>query len=361
MSTPARVSVTPPTEHLNTFEQIRLAQEIILSGASALTRLGNNLPEQFCDAVAAISQTTGSLIVIGIGKAGIIGQKLVATFASTGTPAHFLHPSEAIHGDLGRIQGNDTLLLLSYSGETEEITRLLSKFTALDIPRIAITSSLNNTLARQSSIVLPLGILHEAGSLQLAPSTSTTAMLAIGDALALVTSELQQFTANDFAQFHPGGSLGRKLASVREVMRPLAECRVAHQHQTIRDVFVASSMPGRRTGAIMLIDNVGVLTGLFTDSDLARMLEQNSDANFDTPIAHYMTGNPITVSDTKMLTDAVEIFSARRISELPVTNDAGEPVGLVDITDTVAFYPTPSKNKNATVIKISTADSPRKS
>ena len=355
MSTPARVSVTP-LKHLNTFEQIRLAQEIILGEASALTCLANNLPEQFCDAVAAISQTTGSLIIIGIGKAGLIGRKLVATFASTGTPAHFLHPSEAIHGDLGRIQGNDTVLLLSYSGETEEITRLLSKLTDLEIPRIAITSSLNNTLARQSSIVLPLGILQEAGSLRLAPSTSTTAMLALGDALALVTSELQQFTANNFAQFHPGGSLGRKLASVREVMRPLAECRVANQHQTIRDVFVASSMPGRRTGAIMLSDNAGVLTGLFTDSDLARMLEQNNDANFDTPIGNYMTVNPITISDTKMLADAVEIFSDRRISELPVTNAAGEAVGLVDITDTVAFYPTPSVNETATVIKISTSD-----
>jgi arabinose-5-phosphate isomerase len=355
MSTPVRVSVTP-TKQLNTFEQIRLAQEVILREASALTHLGNNLPEQFCDAVTAISQTTGSLIIIGIGKAGLIGQKLVATFASTGTPAHFLHPSEAIHGDLGRIQKNDTILLLSYSGETEEITRLLSKLTSLEIPRIAITSSLNNTLARQSNIVLPLGILHEAGSLQLAPSTSTTAMLAIGDALALVVSELQQFTANDFAQFHPGGSLGRKLTSVREVMRPLAECRVAHQHQTIRDVFVASSMPGRRTGAIMLIDHIGALTGLFTDSDLARILEQSNEANFDTPIGNYMTANPITISDTKMLADAVEIFRDKRISELPVTNNADEPVGLVDITDTVSFYPTKPTTENATVIKISTSD-----
>jgi arabinose-5-phosphate isomerase len=360
MSTPARVSVTPPN-HLNTFEQMQLAQKIILSEASALSSLGDNLPEQFCDAVAAISQTTGSLIVIGIGKAGLIGQKLVATFASTGTPAHFLHPSEAIHGDLGRIQANDTVLLLSYSGETEEITRLLPQLTALEIPRIAITSSLNSTLARQSNIVLPLGVMPEAGSLQLAPSTSTTAMLALGDALALVTSELQQFTANDFAQFHPGGALGRKLASVREVMRPLEECRVAHQHQTIRDVFVASSIPGRRTGAIMLIDDTDALTGLFTDSDLARMLEQNNDANFETAIGNYMTANPITISDTRMLADAVEIFSDRRISELPVTNDAGEPVGLVDITDTVAFYPTQSSNGSATVIKISTSGNPSKS
>jgi arabinose-5-phosphate isomerase len=181
-------------------------------------------------------------------------------------------------------------------------------------------------------------------------------MLAIGDALALVVSELQQFTANDFAQFHPGGSLGRKLTSVREVMRPLAECRVAHQHQTIRDVFVASSMPGRRTGAIMLIDHIGALTGLFTDSDLARILEQSNEANFDTPIGNYMTANPITISDTKMLADAVEIFRDKRISELPVTNNADEPVGLVDITDTVSFYPTKSTTENATVIKISTSD-----
>ena len=345
-----------PKAALSSFEPLRLAKEIIDREAQALSQLAGNLPEGFSEAISAIRETTGSLFIIGIGKAGLIGQKLVATFSSTGTPAHFLHPSEAVHGDLGRIRQGDTALLLSYSGETEEVTRLLTTLAAKGIPRIAITSSTTNTLARNSTIVLPLGTLTEAGALQLAPSTSTTVMLALGDALALVTSEMQSFTAHEFAQCHPGGSLGRKLAKVSEVMRPLTQCRVAHQNQTIRDVFVASSLPGRRTGAIMLTDDDGVLTGLFTDSDLARLLEQNQDTCFDAAIGDYMTSNPITISRSQMLAAAVDIFSQRRISELPVVDNLGQPVGLVDITDTVAFLPTELSDSCAPAIQFNSTN-----
>ena len=331
------------------FEQLRLAQEIISTEAAALTSLAGSLTSTFVDAVAAVRECRGNLIIIGMGKAGLIGQKLVATFASTGTPAHFLHPAEAVHGDLGRVQAGDAVLLLSYSGETEEVTRLLPSLAQLGVPRIAITSSPTSTLARQSEVVLELGSLVEAGTLGLAPSTSTTAMLALGDALALVVSRLRAFTSVDFARFHPAGSLGKKLSRVSDCMRPLSQCRVSHQGRTIREVFIESQLPGRRTGAVMLIDDQQRLTGLFTDSDLARLLEQNKESCFDTEISQFMTSHPICIHENQMLTDAVEILAQRRISELPVVNENNQPVGMIDITDTVALLPTGDTDSTSTI------------
>tara|TARA_B100000945_G_scaffold320620_1_gene331264 strand:- start:422 stop:1489 length:1068 start_codon:yes stop_codon:yes gene_type:complete len=331
------------------FEQLRLAREIILTEANALTNLAGNLPTTFVDAVAAINECSGSLIVIGMGKAGLIGQKLVATFASTGTPSHFLHPAEAVHGDLGRVQAGDVVMLMSYSGETEEVTRLLSSLAELDVTTIAMTSRATNTLAAQSNIILELGQMTEAGSLQLAPSTSTTAMLALGDALALVVSKLRSFSSLDFARFHPGGALGKKLAIVSDCMRSLDQCRVAHQDRTIREVFIESQLPGRRTGAVMLVDDSDCLTGLFTDSDLARLLEQNKESCFDTAICQFMTSQPICIGNNQRLTDAVEILAQRRISELPVVNDRHQPVGMIDITDTVALLPPSKSDTDATI------------
>ena len=331
------------------FEQLRLAREIISTEANALTNLAGNLPATFVDAVAAINECQGNLIIIGMGKAGLIGQKLVATFASTGTPAHFLHPAEAVHGDLGRVQAEDVVMLMSYSGETEEITRLLSSLTELGTTTIAMTSKATTTLARQSNIILELGHMTEAGVLQLAPSTSTTVMLALGDALALVVSRLRSFSSLDFARFHPAGSLGRKLARVSDCMRPLNQCRVAHQNRTIREVFIESQLPGRRTGAVMLTDDTQRLTGLFTDSDLARLLEQNKESCFDTAICEFMTCSPICIRSNQQLTDAVEILARRRISELPVVNKQHQPVGMIDITDTVALLPASETDTDSTI------------
>lgn len=164
-------------------------------------------------------------------------------------------------------------------------------------------------------------------------------MLAVGDALALVVSRMRHFAAADFARFHPGGSLGRKLAKVEEVMRPLHDCRLADDEQTVREVLVSGSRPGRRTGAIMLTDATGKLTGIFTDSDLARLLETNRDADLDAEIGSLMTRDPATIQAGQLMQAALEILSARRISELPVVNDRGEPIGLIDITDLVGLQP----------------------
>jgi arabinose-5-phosphate isomerase len=330
----------PPTVPLSSFEQYRLAREILRAEGNALMSLAERLDKAaFCEAVELLHSTTGCVIVTGMGKAGLIGRKLVATLGSTGTRAHYLHPAEAVHGDLGRVHADDLVLVLSYGGETDEVSRILPALATFGVPLVAITGKPDSTLGRAAQVVLDLGPIREACPLGLAPSTSTTAMLALGDALALVVSRLREFGPEDFARFHPAGSLGRKLAKVEEVMRPLRDCRVAHQASSVREVFVRLSCPGRRTGAIMLTNDAGQLTGIFTDSDLARLLEHNRDAAIDGPIAAVMTAAPKCVKLGAALGEAFDIFSARKISELPVVDKMGQPQGLIDITDVVGLLP----------------------
>ena len=322
---------------LSRFEQLRLARDIIRSEGQALLDLADRLGDEFCRAIDHLFHCRGSVIVSGMGKAGLVGQKIAATLASTGSRAHFLHPGEAYHGDLGRVHHDDVVLMLSFSGETEEITRLLSSLHA--VPIVAITGKPTSTLARQSAVNLDLGPIREACTLGLAPSTSTTAMLALGDALALVMSRMRRFSPHDFVRFHPGGSLGRKLAKVDELMRPLDECRLARDTQTVREVFVAVSRPGRRTGAIMLTDERGLLTGVFTDSDLARLLETRRYASIDQPVREVMTRSPRNIESGTGMDRALEILADRKISELPVVDTAGHPIGLIDITDVLGLLP----------------------
>ncbi len=230
-------------------------------------------------------------------------------------------------------------LILSQSGETEEVLRLLSPLAELGVPIIAITSRADSTLGRAARVVLELGPVEEACPLGLAPSSSTTAMLAVGDALALVTSRMRNFGREDFARFHPAGSLGQKLSKVEHHMRPLAQCRVARDHQTVREVLIHVRVPGRRTGATMLVDSRGKLSGIFTDSDLARLFEQRRDQSLDGPIRDVMTAQPLTVTVGAMMVDAVAVMAGRKISELPVVDASGQPVGLIDITDVVGLLP----------------------
>ena len=316
-----------------------LARQVIRTEATALQQLADQLPDEFTDAVRAIFACPATVILTGIGKAGLIAQKLVATFGSTGTPAHFLHPSEAIHGDLGRIQQKDLVLVFSYSGETEEIMRLMPSLQQMKVTTIAITAKQTSSLGQAAQLVLELGQVEEACNLKLATSTSTTMMLALGDAQAFVVSQMRSFNKEDFARFHPGGSLGKQLSRVEDVMRPLDQCRLASEQLTVRQVFAAALVPGRRTGAVMLTDQVGRLTGLFTDSDLARLLEQKQDGAIDEPICQVMAQRPYTVEANSFMTVAVDILANHKISELPVVDSEGVPVGLIDITDTVSWLP----------------------
>jgi arabinose-5-phosphate isomerase len=324
---------------LSPFQQLALAREVLWREGEAVLRLSDRVPRGFCPAVAALLACEGSVIVSGMGKAGLVGQKIAATLASTGTAAHFLHPAEAIHGDLGRIGKNDVVLMLSFSGESEEVVRLLPLLRQRGAPVIAITGRAQSTLSREATVTLDLGPLEEACPLGLAPSTSTTAMLALGDALALVVSRAKGFSADDFHRFHPGGNLGRRLMRVEEVMRPLNECRLARDAQSVREVLTSVRRAGRRTGAIMLTDEHGRLTGIFTDSDLARLVEDRNDDRLDRPICEVMTRRPKAVRVGSRLSGAVELLAGRKISELPVTDGEGRPFGLIDFTDVVGLAP----------------------
>jgi arabinose-5-phosphate isomerase len=318
-------------------DQLQYARQIIELEAAALHRVAERLDEAFPAAAKLLLECSGSALVTGMGKAGLVGQKIAATLASTGTRSHFLHPAEAVHGDLGRVRPDDVVLALSNSGETDEIVRLLPALKALAVPLVAITGHGTSSLARAATVVIALGPLQEACPLGLAPSSSTTAMLAVGDALALVVSRLRQFGREDFGRLHPGGSLGRRLSKVEDHMRPLAECRVAGDWLSVREVFVELGRPGRRSGAIMLVDQAGGLSGLFTDSDLARLFERRRDAALDQPIHEVMTACPATVRTGSMAHDAVEMLIERKFSELPVVDERHCPVGMIDITDVLEW------------------------
>ena len=239
----ARRTAQPLNRELSLFEKIKLAQQVIQDEADALARLAKNLPADFDRAVRALCDCQGCVIVSGIGKAGWIAQKLSASLASTGTRSHYLHPSEAMHGDLGRVAPEDIVLMLSNSGETSEVLQILPTLQQQGNTIISIVGSETSALARASTLVLDYGKTNEACLLGLAPSTSTTVMLALGDALALVTSRVKGFRQIDFAKFHPGGSLGLKLSVVEETMRPLEQCRVAQESESIREIYVRLQGP----------------------------------------------------------------------------------------------------------------------
>jgi len=334
-----RRRTTPAPARLTPEEQLRAAREIVRREAAGVWKVSYRLSSSFCEAVKLMFTCKGNAIVTGMGKAGIIGQKIAATLSSTGTRAHFVHPAEAFHGDLGRIHPNDVVLMLTQSGETAEVVQLLPSLREFGVPLVAITASHMTTIGRAATVVIELGELEEVCSLGLAPSTSTTAMLAVGDALALVLSKMRNFQADDFARFHPGGSLGRRLSRVDDIMRPLADCRQAKDSLTVRQVIVASSRPGRRSGAIMLTDKHGKLTGLFTDSDLARLFERRDESALDRPIRDVMATRPTTVVSGSRMADAVAVLAKRKFSELPVVDEAGRPIGLIDVTDVVGLEP----------------------
>ncbi len=316
-------------------------QSVLQAELEVLSAVRHSMASSFASAVEMLLACRGKVVTCGIGKAGIVGQKLAASLSSTGTPSQFLHPAEAVHGDLGCLQPADLVLLLSYSGETEEVTRLLPKLGSIASGTIAITARAESTLAKSVDCPLLLGSHDEACTLNLAPSSSTTAMMALGDALALVASEQRGFSREQFAQFHPGGSLGKKLTRVEEVMRPLEDCRIAPDHLTVREVLIHVSRPGRRTGAIMLVDQAGELSGVFTDSDLARRLESGDPAFLEQSVASVMSRGVRVVQRGCLLTDVMQQLTTAKISELPVVDAVHCPLGIVDVTDVVSLLETP--------------------
>jgi arabinose-5-phosphate isomerase len=318
-------------------ERLEYARQIVRAEARALEDVAARLDESFLSVVDLVYGGPGRVAVTGTGKSADVGQKIAGTLNSTGTRAYVLDATKAMHGDLGMVHPSDVALVLSHSGESEEIVRLLDPLRQLARAVVALTGNGRSTLARRADLVLAYGPISEACPLGLAPSTSTTAMIALGDALAFVLSRMRDFTHEDFARFHPAGSLGRKLLKVEAVMRQGADVRVASCEETVREVFARARRRGRRTGAVMLTDADGRLCGLFTDSDLARLIEQRRDAALDRPIREVMTADPLTVAEGGRLLEAVEVLRGHKISELPVVDGAGRPVGLLDITDLIGL------------------------
>ncbi|MCI0380994.1 MAG: KpsF/GutQ family sugar-phosphate isomerase [Gemmataceae bacterium] len=331
--------VHEPTAPSSKADRLSYAQSVVRDEAEALHQVAARLDESFLQAVDLVHSCTGRVCITGTGKSADVGQKIAGTLNSTGTRAYLLDATRAVHGDLGMVHPEDIVLALSHSGESEEIVRLLPSLRQLATAVIALTSNGQSTLAKKADVAIVLGPLQEVCPLGLAPSTSTTAMIAVGDALAFSLMKRRAFTREDFARFHPAGSLGRKLLKVEAIMRQGDELRLAHRDATVREVFAQARRPGRRTGAIVLVDDAGRLCGFFTDSDLARLFEQRRDDVLDNPIHEVMTKQPMTVALGTRVLEAVEILKRKKISELPVVDADGKPVGLLDITDLIGLAP----------------------
>ncbi|MCC6240725.1 MAG: KpsF/GutQ family sugar-phosphate isomerase [Phycisphaerales bacterium] len=314
-----------------------IARQVISAETRALEVLSDALDEQFELAARKIMACPASLITSGVGKAGHIARKVSATFSSTGTPSHFLSPADAVHGDLGAVRQGDLIMLFSSSGESDEILRLLSIFQKLGRSIISISATRNCTLARHADISLVTGKTGEACPLGLAPSASTTAMLALGDALALTVMSLRQFTAEDFALFHPGGQLGRKLIKVSEAMtfRLGENLPVVSQELTVGQALQQVSKIKRRSGALIMVDAQGKLSGIFSDGDLRRLIIADDQAALRRPLMQVMTHNPKRIPASALASQAMAILRQYRIDELPVVDDQDRPIGLIDVQDLV--------------------------
>lgn len=315
------------------------ARQVIHTEADAVNAMTAAIDASFIRAVRLILDCTGAVLTTGIGKAGHVARKLAATLASTGTPSHFLSATDAVHGDLGSIRQGDVVLILSASGESDEILRLLSLLKKLHHPVIAMTGSRTSGLGRFADVVLVMGQIEEACPLGLAPSASTTAMMALGDAVALTVMKLRNFSSEDFALFHPGGQIGRKLIRVREAMtfRLGENLPVASDQLTVGQVLHEVSHIKRRSGAVVLVDAQGKLSGIFSDADLRRIITDGDGSALLKPIAAVMTRAPKHVRDDALASEAMAILRRHRIDELPVVDQQGSPVGLIDVQDLVVL------------------------
>ena len=317
---------------------IDYARDVIKSEGEAIISMADIVDDDFVMALGMIYNCSGSIIISGIGKAGIIGEKISATLASTGTLSHFLHPAEAIHGDLGRLRKDDVVLVLSYGGETDEVIRLINLVKQLEIKLIAITSDMESRLSKYSDIVLCMGKINEACPLGVAPSVSTTCMLAIGDAIALTVMKARNFTAKDYARFHPGGSLGAKLMTVEQSMMFKAgeKLPTAKVSETIQEMLDAVR-DVKRHGSVMVVDDKGKLAGIITDGDLRRLITEKGKDAFSMKVANVMMANCKRIRLDSLAAEATAIFHKFRIDDLAVVDSDDKPVGLIDVQDIVTI------------------------
>ncbi len=310
---------------------IKRAKEVLEIEAQAVRRLKGCLDKGFIKAVELILKSKGRVVVSGMGKTGIIAQKFSATLASTGTPSLFLHTAEAIHGDLGKVTADDVVIILSNSGSTEEMKQLLPILKKIGAPIISLTGNTKSILAKYSDVVLDVSVKKEACPLGLAPTASTTAALAMADALAVCLLERKGFKEKDFAFFHPGGTLGKRLLlSVADIMRQGQSNAIVREDKLVAEVLLAITRA--RAGSAIVVDKQGKLKGIFTDGDLRRHLATDKYLP-QRPIKEVMTKNPTVVSKDMLAAEAMRILQARKIDEVPVVDKFRRPVGLLDVQD----------------------------
>ncbi|VAX35436.1 D-arabinose 5-phosphate isomerase [hydrothermal vent metagenome] len=310
---------------------LKKAKELIEIEAQAIKELGKRLDSQFLKAVDLIVKCKGRVVVTGMGKTGIIGRKIAATLSSTGTPSTWLHSAEAVHGDLGRVTYEDVVIIISYSGETQETKRLLPLLKKIGAKTIAMTGHLKSSLGKYSDVVLDVAVKKEGCPLGLAPMASTTATLVMGDALASCLIIRKKFKKEDFAFYHPGGALGKKLLlKVEDVMRAGTHFPKVKAGMLVNKVLLAITQA--RCGSACVLDTQGKFIGIFTDGDLRRHIE--SDPQLLTrKVSEVMTKNPTTISKDKLAAEALQILQTKKVDELPVVDGKNKLVGLLDVQD----------------------------
>ena len=314
-------------------DPLAVGRTVLKTEGEAVLALIPRLGEEFAEAVEILYRCRGRIIVVGMGKAGIIARKISATLASTGSPSLSLHPVEALHGDLGLVGGDDAVLMISRSGESDEIKNLIPYIKRMGIPLVAITGNPDSALAAHSDVTLDAAVEKEACPLNLAPTASTTAALALGDALAVALIEKRGFQAADFARLHPAGALGKSLLlKVSDLMRVGEANPVVGEGTPVKDVILR--ITAARAGAATVVDGSGRLSGFFTDGDLRRNIESRP-AILARPVGEVMTRHPLTISEDRLAVEALRLLGERRVDEVPVINRRGEPVGMLDVQDLV--------------------------
>lgn len=317
---------------------IEKAKRVMGIEAREIERLRERIDATFLQAVETILhavENKGKVVVVGVGKSGHIGEKIAATLTSTGSPAVVLNSLNALHGDLGVVADGDVILALSYSGETEELNNIIPALARFDVKIIAMTGNANSFLAQNSHVHLDVNVEQEACPLNLAPTSSTTTMLVLGDALAMVLLEARGFTEEDFARYHPAGSLGRALLlKVNQIMRKTEQMALVNPTATIREVLHA--MAKARAGSSVVVDADGKLMGIFTHGDFGRYFQTHPDL-LEKSVADFMTRNPITIRGDKLAAEVLHVLEQHRIDDLVVVDETGAPIGLVDTQDLARF------------------------
>jgi arabinose-5-phosphate isomerase len=316
---------------------LECARGVLITESDAIRELVDRVDERFQRAVGLLYKCRGRVVVTGMGKPGIIGQKISATLSSTGTPSLWLHPAEAVHGDLGRVTREDIVIALSNSGETEEITRLLPMLKKIGTRLIALTGNIDSTLARYSDEVIDVSVRKEACPMGIAPTASTAAMLAMGDALAVALLERRGFSRDEYSFYHPAGVIGKKLLlKVEDVMRRGEDNPVVSCNKTLAETLLA--ITGARAGCASIVDDNGILVGIFTDGDLRRQIEKGAHV-LKEKIRGSMVKDPVTVTKDKLAAEAVGLFTdnakGRKVGQILVVDKEFRPVGHVEIKDLV--------------------------